>query len=96
MHFLTISSLIFLLSASSSLAAPFSFVFGHGLIDPLTGSGQRTQGESSMGAMGNSFLRVDQDTRMVGQRVVGLVQNSVDAPKGPAIEGNGIAAVFVE
>ncbi|KAJ2865107.1 hypothetical protein GGH94_002441 [Coemansia aciculifera] len=72
-------------------------VFGQGAFDPITGSGSFTSGVGSVDAAGNSFLRVDQDTRVHGLGFVGLNENSVSNQLGgPAVEANGAVVVTVD
>ncbi|KAJ1882696.1 hypothetical protein LPJ57_000725, partial [Coemansia sp. RSA 486] len=79
----------------SVLGAPQ--IFGNELVyDPFTGSGSFFGAAGSVDPAGNSVLRIDQDTRVQGQNIVGLNQNSVSGQQsGPAIEANG-AVVVVE
>ncbi|KAJ2857232.1 hypothetical protein J3B02_001143 [Coemansia erecta] len=79
----------------SVLGAPQ--IFGNGLVyDPFTGSGSFFGAAGSVDSAGNSVLRIDQDTRVHGQNIAGLNQNSVSGQQsGPAIEANG-AVVVVE
>ncbi|KAJ2549792.1 hypothetical protein GGH95_006184 [Coemansia sp. RSA 1836] len=72
-------------------------VLGQGGFDPLTGSGSFTSGFGAVDAAGNSFVRVDHDTRVQGLHVVGLNENSVtNQLGGPAIEANGAVVVTVD
>ncbi|KAJ2469955.1 hypothetical protein GGI02_003266 [Coemansia sp. RSA 2322] len=64
------------------------------VFDPVTGSGSFTSGAGAIDAGGNSFVHVDQDTRVHGLGIVGLNENSVTNQQGgPAIEANGAVVV---
>ncbi|KAJ2742489.1 hypothetical protein GGI20_004445 [Coemansia sp. BCRC 34301] len=71
--------------------------FGHGGFDPITGSGSFTSGVGAIDAAGNSFVRVDKDTRVQGLGFVGLNENTVSNQLGgPAVEANGAVVVTVD
>lgn len=66
--------------AGIGLAAP-------GFFDGIIGMGQ-------MDANGNSFLKINHDTEIHGMNINNMNQNRIIGQQGgPAIEGNGIAAV---
>ncbi|KAJ2156275.1 hypothetical protein GGF46_005297 [Coemansia sp. RSA 552] len=70
------------------------FLGGNGVVDPLTGSGSFVSGAGAVDAGGNSFLRVDQDTRIQGQNIVGLNQDSVTGQQGgPGFAADGAVVV---
>ncbi|KAJ2909025.1 hypothetical protein GGI21_002296 [Coemansia aciculifera] len=72
-------------------------VLGQGGFSPFAGAGTRTSGFGAVDAAGNSFVRVDQDTRVQGLHVVGLNENSVsNQVGGPAVEANGAVVVTVD
>ncbi|KAJ2819830.1 hypothetical protein IWW50_005315 [Coemansia erecta] len=78
--------------AGCAIASPV--FFGGGFFDPLTGSGTGIAGAASVDGGGNSFVRVDQDTRIQGQNIANLNQDSVTGQQsGPAIEANGAVVV---
>ncbi|KAJ2803364.1 hypothetical protein H4R20_002929 [Coemansia guatemalensis] len=77
---------------SSVFAAPV--FFGNAAFDPATGSGSSLAGAADVDAGGNSFLRVDQDTRIQGQHISNLNQDSVTNQQGgPAFAANGAVVV---
>ncbi|KAJ2563059.1 hypothetical protein IW140_006240 [Coemansia sp. RSA 1813] len=77
-----------------TLASPV--FFGHGVFDPITGSGSSIGGFGAVDGAGNSFTRVDQDTRIQGQNIIGLTDNRVsNQQSGPGIAADNTAAVVV-
>ncbi|KAJ1841858.1 hypothetical protein LPJ73_005982 [Coemansia sp. RSA 2703] len=91
MRLLSASALLLL--AGSAFAIPQVVVNGFAF-DPFTGSGSFLGAAGSVDAAGNSFLRVDQDTRVHGQNIANLNENSVTGQQGgPAVEANGAVVV---
>ncbi|KAJ2759447.1 hypothetical protein H4S06_002223 [Coemansia sp. BCRC 34490] len=91
---LPFTSVVFAVTAGVALATPV--FFGHGVFDPVTGSGSSIAGFGAVDGAGNSFTRVDQDTRIQGQNIVGLTENSVSNQQGgPGIAADGSAVVVV-
>ncbi|KAJ2547719.1 hypothetical protein EV175_005104, partial [Coemansia sp. RSA 1933] len=85
-------SMIIAAVASAAMASPV--FFGHGVFDPMTGSGTAISGFGAVDGAGNSFTRVDQDTRIQGQNIVGLTDNRVtNQVGGPGIAADNTAAV---
>ncbi|KAJ1994251.1 hypothetical protein EDC05_001693 [Coemansia umbellata] len=85
MHF-SLSSIVIISLFSGCMAAPV--FFGDTVFDPFTGSGSSTASFGAVDSAGNSFVRVDHDTRIQGQNIAGLRVNSVDNQQS----GPGIAA----
>ncbi|KAJ1951629.1 hypothetical protein FBU59_000034 [Linderina macrospora] len=74
----------------SAVATSFARPFGQFEFDPLTGAVAFTGVDAAVDPFGNSFVGVQQDTSLVGQRLVGLTQNSASGNQGgPAFEANG-------
>ncbi|KAJ1662011.1 hypothetical protein EV178_006227 [Coemansia sp. RSA 1646] len=88
------ASIIFATITGVTLASPV--FFGHGVFDPITGSGSSIGGFGAVDGAGNSFTRVDQDTRIQGQNIIGLTDNRVsNQQSGPGIAADNTAAVVV-
>ncbi|KAJ2862112.1 hypothetical protein GGI22_002279 [Coemansia erecta] len=88
------ASIIFAAIAGVTVGAPV--LFGHGIFDPATGSGTSISGFGAVDGAGNSFTRVDQDTRIQGQNIVGLTDNTVsNQQSGPGIAADNTVAVVV-
>ncbi|KAI8320244.1 hypothetical protein GQ54DRAFT_298771 [Martensiomyces pterosporus] len=79
MHLLSLAAIA--ASVSAVLGAP-PFIFGSGFVDPLTGSGSFVTGSGAVDAMGNSFVRVDQDTSIHGLNIGGFNQNLITKRQG--------------